>query len=228
MLTIRPARAFAAFAFIGFAVAVLPALETTLDWRVGKDTVVFSESIRAQGSGLFAVISTNIGEYDSLSMDSRRSTLEWSRKYESEGTDLSASRSGTMVRVKGTYKGKPYDKTHDFGELPWYQFQEISYEELFSSRVETSLFWTIDRSSLKPSLFKAHRGAAVSIEVMGTPVRAVEYDLTVNGVPGFIFTSRFWLRDSDGRFLRLDVPPLFNLPRSRVELTGEAISKERS
>jgi hypothetical protein len=223
MLLARRARACAAFAFAGLAVASSGALETTLDWKVGDKTVVFSESIRPKGTGLSAIVTTNIGEYDSLSMDSRRSTLEWSRRYESEGTDLSASRSGSMVRVKGTYKGKPYDRTHDFGSLPWYQFQEISYEELFSSGEETSLFWTIDRSSLKPSLFKAHRGGAVAIEVMGAKVEAIGYDLTVNGVPAFIFTSHFWLRDSDGRFLRLDVPPLLGLPRSRVELTGEKI-----
>ncbi len=61
-----------------------------------------------------------------------------------------------------------------------------------------------------------------SVEVMGAPVAALKYDLTVSGVPALFFTSHFWLRESDGRFLRLDVPPIFNLPRSRVDLTGES------
>jgi hypothetical protein len=213
--------ALAALAFICLAVAPLAALETTLDWRVGKDIVIFSESVRANGSGLSAVITTNIGEYDSLSMDDRRSTLEWQRKVVSEGTDLVAVRNGAKVRMNGTYKGKPYDKTYDFGDLPWYQFQEISYEELFRTKAETSSFWTIDRKSLKPSLFKAQRSENVVIEVMGAPVKAVNYDLTVSGVPAFLFTSHFWLRESDGRFLRLDVPPVLNLPRSQVDLTSE-------
>ena len=140
-------------AMLILSVGSLVALETTLDWRVGKDTVVFSESVRANGSGFSAVITTNIGEYDSLSMDERRSTLDWRRKVAIEGTDLVAARNGSKVRISGLYKGRPYDKTHDFGDLPWYQFQEISYEELFRAKSETSSFWTIDRKSLKPSLF---------------------------------------------------------------------------
>jgi hypothetical protein len=212
----------AAFAFLGLAAIPLAALDTTLDWKVGKDTVIFSESVSARGSGLSAVITTNIGEYDSLSMDERRSTLEWRRRYEKESTDLVAMRTGSKVRIKGTYKGKPYDRTHDFGDLPWYQFQEISYEELFRAKAETSSFWTIDRLSLKPSLFKAQRSETGSIDAMGASVKAIKYALTVSGVPAFLFTSHFWLRESDGRFLRLEVPPVLNLPRSRVDLTSES------
>jgi hypothetical protein len=212
----------AALALLGFAAFPITALETTLDWRVGKDRVIFKESIRLEGSTLSAEISTNIGEYDSLTMDGERSTMEWFRRYEREATDLAAVKEGSAVRIRGTYKGKPYDKTHDFGELPWYQFQEISYEELFRSGAEKASFWTIDRLSLKPSLFTARKKAEVEIEVMGRPVEALEYHLTVSGVPAFLFTSRFWLRKSDGRFLRLDVPPVLGLPRSRVDLTSES------
>jgi hypothetical protein len=216
--------------FLGLApfglIQPLNSLEITLDWTVGRNTVVFNESVRAEGTGVYAVITTNAGERDSLSMDERRSTIEWRRRVEAEGTDLVAARSGSVVRVSGTQKGKPYERTHDFGDLPWYQFQEISYEELYATRAETSVFWTIDRATLKPSLFKAKRSGTATIEAMGTSVNSVKYNLTLSGVHPFIFTSNFWLREFDGRFLRLDVPPILNLPRSRVVLTREAESSE--
>ena len=215
-----------AMAFLALSTLPLASLETTLDWNVGNEIIIFSESVLPQGSGFSAVITTNVGENDSLAMDDRRSTLEWRRRVEGEGTDLCAQRSGPKVRVKGIYKGKPYDRTHDFGALPWYQFQEISYEELFANKAEMSSFWTIDRKSLKPSLFKAQRSGVVSIDVMGAAVKATKYDLSVSGVPAFLFTSHFWLRESDGRFLRLDVPPILGLPRSQVELTSETKSTE--
>jgi hypothetical protein len=198
------------------------ALEMRLDWVVGDKKVVFSESITAEGSGYSALITTNVGEEDRLTMDARRSTLRWSRKVASEGTDLVALRSGSKVSITGSYKGRPYEKTHDFGDLPWYQFQEISYEELHRTKAAERSFWTIDRASLKPSLFKAELSGPTSIEAMGAPAKALKYDLYVNGVPAFLFTSHFWLRESDGRFLRLEVPPIFNLPRSRVDLTSES------
>lgn len=216
------AKAIVAIAAIGLAAVPLAALDTTFDWRVGEDRVVLKESVRPRGSGFSAEISTSIGELDSLSLDGKRSTLEWRRKYEREGTDIAAVRNGSQVRVSGTYKGKPYDRIYDFGELPWYQFQEISYEELFRTGAETGSFWTIDRATLKSSLFTARKKKSVILEVMGAPARAIEYDLTVSGVPAFIFTSRFWLRESDGRFLRLDVPRILDHPASRVELTSES------
>lgn len=217
----RAARAAAA-AVLALAALPLCALETTLDWRVGEDLVTFRESILPQGSGFVAVITTNKGEYDRLVMDGRRSTVEWRREYESEGTSVIATRRGAEVKVSGRYKGKPYERTYGFGDLPWYQFQELSYEQLHGAEAKTASFWTIDRSSLKSSLFTARRKQATEIEIMGEKVRAVEYDLTVSGVPALIFTSRFWLRESDGRFLRLDVPPVLTLPRSRVDLTSES------
>jgi len=198
------------------------ALETTLTWKVGKDTVLFNESVKETGTGFTAVLTTSVGEYDSLEMDSKRSTIRWQRRLKSENTEVSAERNGSKVRVSGTYKGKPYDKTHDIGDLPWYQLHEISYEELFATGVASANFWTIDRKTMKPTEFKAERQLEETINIMGAPVQSVKYALTVNGVPSLLFTSYFWLRKTDGRFLNLEVPAVLGLPRSSVELTGES------
>ncbi len=196
-------------------------LGTILTWKLGKESVIFRESIAATTQGLAATISSSVGEVDSLLLDRQRSTLEWRRRVEAEGTDLKAVRSGGRVSLTGVYKGRAYERSYDFGDQPWYQFQEISYEALFASKAARSGFWTIDRKTLKPSFFLAERMGSSSIEVMGAPVKAVKYSLTVAGVPALVFTSHFWLRLSDGRFLRLEVPPILNLPRSSVELSKE-------
>jgi hypothetical protein len=94
----------------------LAALDTTLLWRVGGDSVVFSESVKESPAGFLATITTDAGEIDSL---------------------------------------------------PWYQFQEISFEELSAAKAADGAFWTINRASLKPSLFKAERREAAVIDVMG-------------------------------------------------------------
>jgi hypothetical protein len=198
------------------------ALQTTLTWQVGDKMISFQESISLAGGRVDADIASSVGEYDSLVLDERRSTLEWKRRVDAEGTSLVATRDGAWVRISGTFKGKPYDKALDFGDLPWYEFQELSYEYFFMSEAATTAFWTIDRKTLKPSRFVAERDGEETIAVMGKTVLAIRYGLSVNGVPHFIFKAHFWLREKDGRFLRLDVPPIFNLPRSVVELTGES------
>lgn len=213
---------FASVAALTLAIPGLAcALQTTLTWKVGKDTVVLQESIVASEAGVSASITSSVGEYDKLSMDKERSTLEWRRKVPAENTDLIALRTGNIVRMRGKYKGQPYDRTLDFGELPWYQFQEISYEYLHASGARSGNFWTIDRKTLKPSQFRADKSEPEAIAIMGAQVAAAKYDLTVRGVPAFLFSAHFWVRESDGRFLRLAVPPIFNLPQSVVELSGE-------
>jgi len=198
------------------------ALDTTLAWRVGNDTVLFNESVKATGTGFSAVLTTSVGEYDSLVMDGKRSTLEWERRYASEDTYIKAQRNGSRVRVSGTYKGKSYDRTHDIGTMNWYQLHEISYEELYAAGTASASFWTIDRKTLKPTEFKFTRLEEEPIRIMGNTVASVKYSLTVHGVPAFLFTSHFWLRKTDGRFLKLEVPAVPGLPRSSVELTGES------
>jgi hypothetical protein len=198
------------------------ALETTLTWKVGKEEVTFSESIVFAEGKISATIVSSVGEHDGIVMDGNRSTLEWRRRVDAEKTDITAVRNGAAVRIKGVYTGKPYDKTLDFGDLPWYEFQEISYERFFTTGAASGSFWTIDRKTLAPSRFLAERDKTETITIMGRPVKAIRYGLSVNGVPHFIFKAHFWIRESDGRFLRLDVPPVFTLPRSVVELTGES------
>ena len=150
-------------------------LETTLTWQLGKDTILFNESVKVTGTGFSAVLTTSVGEFDSLEMDRKRSTIRWQRRLKSENTEVSAERNGSKVRVSGTYKGKPYDKTHDIGDLPWYQLHEISYEELFATGVASANFWTIDRKTMKPTEFKAERQLEESINIMGAPVQSIKY-----------------------------------------------------
>lgn len=214
-----------ALAMVALFLALSPlassALETKMTWKVGADTVFFDERVLKTDSGYSAVLTTSVGEYDSLALDRQRSTTSWRRRVDSENTDISAVRLGSQVRVRGTYRGKPYEKTHEIGDLPWYQLHEVSYEDLYATGRSEARFWTIDRKTLRPNEFRAERGEAETIMLGGKAVAAVAYSLTVAGVPSFIFHSRFWLRKSDGRFLRLEAPAVLGLPRSSVELTAE-------
>lgn len=204
----------------------LQALETTLIWTVGKDRVVLREVIEPTEAGWSARIDSSVGERDMVLLDRSRNTLEWRRTVDSVGTDLVAIREGRRVRVSGKLEGRPYDRVHDFGELPWYQFQEFSYEFLHASSAASSEFWTMDRRTLKPSRFSVERRGAESIGATGAPVEAVRYSLTAGGVPALLFSADLWLRKTDGRMLRLEVPALPGVPRSVVELAGESPYKE--
>jgi hypothetical protein len=58
--------------------------------------------------------------------------------------------------------------------------------------------------------------------LQGEAVQAVEATLLIAGVPEFLLRSRLWLRQADGRYLRLIVPAFGGIGASTlIELAGE-------
>lgn len=206
-----------------FSLYAYTTVETTFEWKGGPKSFVFNETVTETPTGYIAVLETSDGEYDRHVMDSLRSVLEWERKDPADGTDIRAIRQGSKVTVTGTLKGKPYEKTHDFGTQVWYQLQEASYEELYRSGRGKGSFWTIDRKSLKASEFKVEKIEEENILIMRTQIPVVKYSLSVSGVPAFLFKAHFWLRKTDGRFLKLEIPAVLGFPLSTIELTSEKI-----
>lgn len=195
--------------------------ELTLTQRSSAETIVSIERIVRTDTGFAAVIESSLGEIDRLVMDRNRSTLEWRRTYAREGTEIVAVRQGRMVQVTGTLKNKPVSLQKDFGDLPWYQFQELSYPALVASSARKSEFWTIGRSDLRFTHFYAEFETTERIRSLGSEAEALKYRITVNGIPAVLFSSRFWLRTNDGTFLRLEVPPVLGNSAITVELTDE-------
>jgi hypothetical protein len=207
LFAVRPARA--------------GALELTFTQKTGRETVVYRETLRPSGAGCEATVESP-RESNSVVLDSSRATLSWRITVPSEGMDITARRQGDLLIVSGRCKGEPYEQTVKAGADPWYQFQELSLDGLAASDEKARFFWTIDRRTLKPVRFRAERRQEETITMLGRSVRAVRFDMTIAGVPAVLFRARFWLRASDGRYLRLEVPGFLGQDAdSVVELTRE-------
>lgn len=215
-------RACAAFVLFSAGFSAASGQSWSLVQATGDKTFTFEERLEAFEGGFRATIRSGLGETDEILMDGRRSVLEWRRSYPAEGTVLVGLRRGRWAEIEGTYKGKPYAKKHDFGDLPWFQFQELSYAALLGLPVKGAAeFWTIDRGSLGANKFRAERMADEAVDAAGRRHDAAHFHLTVAGVPAFLFRSSAWARKSDGAFLRLAVPPVLGMPASTVELAAE-------
>lgn len=204
------------------ALTVVPASvagEYELSQRFGEKTVTLSQRLLRTAEGYQATIESSDGAADRVVMDSGRSTLEWRRSYPAEGTEIVARRSGPTVTLSGTFKNKPISFVERIGDLPWFQFQELSYPAILDKRAAE--FWTISRRDMKAASFRSELQGVETVEVMGAPVAARRFLLTVKGVPRAVFKSSYWLRSSDGVFLRLEVPPVFGFSGGRAELVGE-------
>jgi hypothetical protein len=202
------------------------ALELAFTQTTGRETVVYRETLRPSGAGYEATVEST-RESNSVVLDSSRATLSWRITVPSEGMDITSRRQGGVLIVAGRYKGEPYEQTVKAGGDPWCQFQELSLDGLAATDEKARFFWTIDRRTLKPVRFRAERKQEETITVLGRSVRSVRFDMTIAGVPAVLFRARFWLRISDGRYLRLEVPGFLGQEAdSVVELTREATAPD--
>lgn len=59
-------------------------------------------------------------------LDSKFETVEWTISEPSSNTSIVASRKDGKIVIKGTFKGKAFERTDDLEGLPWYQQIGIS------------------------------------------------------------------------------------------------------
>jgi hypothetical protein len=213
-----------AAAALGLVLARVPAGALELAFRVtsGASETTYIEAVHAVPGGYRAVVKGPLEE-SSMEMDDAFQTMSWTFRVPADGTDLSATRTGTAIRVSGRFKGRRIEKTFDTGGAPWYEYQELSLDAFGANHAQQILFATIDRAAMKLVRFRAQKTGPVEIDIQGRTERAVESVLLVEGIPEFLLRSRLWQRRSDGRYLRLLVPPFGGMGApTLIELAGES------
>lgn len=197
-------------------------LSFALDFRLsvasGSKSITMRETLLPGASGYIADIVSSLGERDRLILDSSFSTVEWQHSDPSTGSQFRALRQGTQISLTGSLGHTAVRKTYQVGNTAWYEFQELSYPRLVKEDIQSAQFWTIDRSSLDARLFEAARSkTAVTVGALD----AWEYTLTIQGVPGFLFSARLLLSQDDGRFLSLSIPPILGNPGTEIRALND-------
>jgi len=213
-----------AAAVLGCACALVPAgaLELTFRATTGATVTVFDETIQAVSGGFRAAVKSPL-EQSTMEMDGGFQTLAWTYRVPGDQTEISARLTGRTIAVTGRFKGKPFETAFDTGGSPWYEYQELSLDRFATGPAQSIRFVTIDRSKMKLVAFNARKTGQAQITVKGETVKAVEAVLLIEGIPEFLLRSRLWLRQADGRYLRLLVPAFGGIGASTlIELVGES------
>jgi hypothetical protein len=204
------------------AVAPVEAIDLTFRATTGDAVTIYTDTVQAVQAGFHADVMSSL-EHSTMDMDGNLQTLSWTFKMPSDRTEIEARLSGRTIALRGIFKGSTFAATFDTGGLPWYEYQELSLNDFGAGQEQSLRFVTVDRSSMKLVTFKVQKKGPSEILVQGVSVPAVEAVLLIEGIPEFLLRSRLWLRRTDGRYLRLSVPPLGGIGSSTlVELTGES------
>jgi hypothetical protein len=162
------------------------------------------------------------GERHLTVMGSDYSTRHWQLTQTTEGTEILARRQGDSLLLSGRLRGQPVERRLEIDAAPWYQALSISLRNLFDQRIEALEFWTLRPDTLEVHKVRAVRQAQETLDIDGRPVAAWRIEVRLTGLKALFWHSHYWLRKSDGAFLRYrgpSGPP--GQPLTEVRWAGE-------
>jgi hypothetical protein len=154
-------------------------------------------------------------------MDPSFATLQWRLDNPAEATEVTVRREKDVLQIRGTFKGKLLKRDVEIDSHPWYQALSLSLRALCDPKKESLEFWTLRPDNLEVHKLKAVRKGLETLTVEGKQVLALRLEVSLRGLAGLFWHCSYWLRESDGVFLRYQGPsgpP--GWPETEVRLIG--------
>lgn len=133
-------------------------------------------------------------------------TIRWALVNEHEKTNLIADRTGEIIMVRGTFKGKFIDKSLKIDKSPWYQATSLSLRGLVSSRDTERIFWTIRLSTMTAHKVRAIKKNIETIDIDGSHQELLRIRMTLTGILAPFWKSDFWFSMPGGVLIRFEGP----------------------
>lgn len=160
------------------------------------------------------------GEQHEVFVDKSLATKWWDYRDPAKGIDIHAQRSGSALLIRGTLKGKPFERREEIDSSPWYQSIERSFEPLaLAPEGSTTEFWVLQPDTLRARKIQARNEGVDRLMIEGQSVSAARLRISLPGFLAAFWSSSYWYRLSDGKFVRfegLHGPP--GSPVTTVEL----------
>ncbi len=148
-------------------------------------------------------------------------TKVWEKTDQKEDTEITAQRSGDIIKIQGKLKGKEISREYKIGNRPWFQAWNLSLGFFVLSGETRQEFWTV-RNDLKEFVLVVLREQEETIIINGKAVEAVKVKVTVNNWMSKFWSVYYWFGKSDGVYLKYkgaNGPP--GTPVTDIELINE-------
>ncbi len=145
-------------------------------------------------------------ERDVTRFDENLATSTWSVKDPTSNTDLRAQRKGEQLLLNGLFKGKKISRTESLGAAPWYQALSVSLRQFIHPGQTQIEFWTIRPDTLDLHKMQVKVAANEQITLQGQTVDTLKLKISLTGLSAHFWSCYYWLRKSDGLFVRYEGP----------------------
>ncbi|MBN1412261.1 MAG: hypothetical protein JW969_15555 [Spirochaetales bacterium] len=199
-------RFFCACLFI-LAVTYVHAEKLVYRENTGDTTIIDTYRIERDGNGyrikLNSLINGESGWDITLKTDEEYSTLEWNFRFEREGTDFHAERTGNKIILKGVYKGKDVKKEYNINSHPWKQHFPFGLGKSLLNN-KSVIFWGIGlrgQGELEAGEMIAQVEETTDLNFSGKSVPSMKVKISLTGWLSVFWHADTWFRSEDGRYL---------------------------
>ena len=127
----------------------------------------------------------------------------WKYTLPLENTDVNAEISGSTVNITGKLKGNPIKKSHNVEGI-WMQSMTYSLGIMIKSGKQSLEFYTIRPDNLELVKMKAVYSGMETILLNEKNVDSYRVNVSLTGFLSGMWSSSFWYRKSDLKFIRYD------------------------
>lgn len=188
----------------------------------GVVTTITEKVTENEATIVNAMLSDN-GETNLSVLDLDLATKKWEYRNQEQNTELTAERSNDSITVRGRFEGKEIKKELKIDHRPWFQAWRLPFGQFVLSGEAKLEFWTIRPNDLKECIMVVLREKEETLRLNGENIEAVKVKVTLNNWMSKFWSVNYWLRKSDGAFLRYEGvsgPP--GTPVTVMELKSEA------
>ena len=164
-----------------------------LDWRLEKDDP-------------YRLVADIGAERDITRVDDLLATTSWKVTDPVANTDLMVWREGNLLQIEGRFKGETIREHRKIDAAPWYQALSISLRPLVDFPQRDLAFWSLRPDTLEAHKLRVASGGEEVFDILGQKTTVVKLEIRLTGFKSMLWKCHYWLRKSDGLFLRYEGP----------------------
>ena len=187
---------------------ILPILlfsEITNDYKIaiGED-IYYSSFSTTTTDSLILYIYRHEAEEQINYYNHNGTTQKFTYKDSTNNINLSATKQGNSIILKGKSSSKIIDKIIQIDENPWKQSMSYSLSEFALSDEKKIEYWIIRMDKFKGVKMQAEKDNIEDITINRKLFHTVKVKISSAGVLSKLWHGYYWYRVSDGLFLRYE------------------------
>ena len=135
-----------------------------------------------------------------------RGIISWRLSDTAAASDLRAERTGDVIRVTGSVKGREITRELRIDSAPWYQIFGPCISDLLSPDPGRMEFWVLNPGDLSTHKMLARQAGTERLEIAGVYVDTFKIHFSPAGALAPFWGADFWYRPSDSAWLLSRLP----------------------